>query len=153
MTDAAQGIYGIKAPESFDAYFKEWMAYASWYRNVASWWPHIGDDNVLWLRYEDMVRDLGHSIDRLLKFLHWRTTAAEHNDVIEYCSFAWMKSHSEKFIAKLDDGDLVFKPGGFIRKGHVGDHKDLLSTEQEMRIVEKAQETLPRDCLRFLGLD
>ena len=152
MTDAAQAVHGAKAPESFDAYFEEWMAYAAWYRNVASWWPHVNDENVLWLRYEDMVSDLVISINRLLAFLQWHIADTQRSHVIEYCSFGWMKSHGDKFIARLDNGDPAFKPGGFIRKGQVGDHKNLLSKEQERRVIEKAQELLPQDCLKFLGL-
>jgi hypothetical protein len=47
----------------------------------------------------------------------------------------------------------LFKPGGFIRKGQVGDHKEKLTQEQEQRILQRASEELTSECLAFLGLD
>ena len=152
LTDAVRELHDIQAPESFDAYFDEWMEFASWYRNVESWWPHINDDNVLWLRYEDMVGDLSLCIDRLLSFLGWSLTPEQRLQAIEHSSFAWMKTNSDKFIPRLENGEPVFKPGGFIRKGQVGDHKSLLSAEQETIIIDRARDVLPKECINFLGI-
>ena len=152
LTDAVREKHDIEVPASFDAYFEQWMEYASWYRNVESWWPHISDENVLWLRYEDMLADLPLCVDRLLQFLSWTLSPEKRLQAIDNSSFIWMKSHSEKFIPKLENGEPVFKPGGFIRKGQVGDHKTLLSVEQETMIIDRAREVLPQACLNFLDL-
>jgi len=152
MTVNAREYYGMQVPASFDVYFEEWMEFASWYNNVESWWPHINDKNVLWLRYEDMVDDLGNNIQRLLTFLQWKLTPEQLRCVTDHCSFTWMKAHSDKFILKLQNGEPEFKPGGFIRKGKVGDHKNLLTEKQEQCIIEEAHNRLPQECLQFLKL-
>jgi len=72
---------------------------------------------------------------------------------IEHSSFDWMKHHSDKFTRQLSSDTPIFKPGGFIRKGTIGDHKTRLSEEQEARILAKAHEWLAQDCLDFLNLD
>ncbi len=152
MTDAACARIGITQPESFDAFFAQWMAYGAWFRNVAGWWPHRNNSNVLWLRYEDMKHDLGAAIDRLLGFLGWSLTDDRRERVLEYCSFGWMKRHADKFTGRFADELPIFKPQSFIRKGQVGDHKTLLQPHHERAIFERARGELPADCLVFLGI-
>ncbi|MCI0506981.1 MAG: sulfotransferase domain-containing protein [Gammaproteobacteria bacterium] len=152
MTDAALKHVNLQRPRSFDDYFTDWISFGAWYRNVQSWWPHINDDNVLWLRYEDMVNDLDGAIERILGFLGWQLASASRCKVLEYCSFTWMKQRAEKFVTRFESGESMFKPGGFIRKGQTGDHKVLLSPAQEQQILQRARELLPGDCLRFVGI-
>lgn len=152
MTEAACARMDIKLPPSFDAFFEQWMAYGAWFRNVATWWPHRRRANLLWLRYEDMTRDLGPAIDRLLGFLGWSLTEVRRQRVLEYCSFGWMKQHAEKFTGRFPDGTPMFKPRTFIRKGLVGDHKTLLQPHHERMILERAARDLTPECLAFLGV-
>jgi len=152
LKDEALIKVGIQRPISFDDYFNEWMSFGSWYRNVASWWPHINAVNVLWLRYEDMVNDLESCIDRILSFLNWQLDESTRPAVLEYCSFAWMRKHRSKFVTRFENGESMFQPEGFIRKGQVGDHKNLLSAKQEQMILDRAKSELPEDCLQFIGL-
>ncbi len=153
MTDEARKRAGVNAPSSFDDFFERWLNFASWYRNVQSWWPHINDENVLWLRYEDMKLDLSARFDDILMFLGWTLSPEQRKRALNYCSFQWMKSNSEKFSRFSDWKEPAFKPDGFIRKGEVGDHNTLLSMKQKQRILDKANEMLDVECLNFLGLN
>ena len=152
MTEDARKRVGFDQYHTLDDVFEAWLQYAAWYRNIQSWWPHFHDDNVLWLRYEDMKRSAENSIDQIITFLGWDITPDQRSKVLEYSSFEWMKTHSEKFTRQGGSAKPSFKPGGFIRKGRVGDHKTKLSTEQEWRILEKARQWLEPECLEFLGL-
>lgn len=153
MTDSAKARTGVSTPTSFDDYFEQWMGFGAWFRNVASWWPHINEPNVLWLRYEDMVTDLSGTINRILEFLGWQVTNQQRDLVLEHCSFKWMKQHDEKFSSDYESGEPMFKPKSFIRKGQIGDHKQLLQPEHERRILEKAKAEIPADCLKFIGVE
>ena len=153
MEDMALKKLGIQAPASFDEYFEDWMSFGAWFRNVASWWPHKDDNNVLWFRYEDMVHDLNGTVEQILLFLNWSLTEPQKQAVLTYSSFPWMKQHNDKFAARFDDGKPMFKPNGFIRKGQVGDHKNLISSDHEIRILERAKKELDTDCIQFLNLD
>jgi len=152
MTDEARQRVGFDRLHTLDEVFETWLDYAAWYRNVQSWWPHFNDDNVLWLRFEDMKTSLEDAVDRIIDFLDWPVTSEQRNRVLEYSSFDWMKAHTDKFTRQVKSEKPSFKPGGFIRKGEVGDHKTKLSPEQEQRILEKAMQMLQPDCLRFLRL-
>ncbi|VAW84579.1 hypothetical protein MNBD_GAMMA16-526 [hydrothermal vent metagenome] len=152
MTDEAIKEANIERPASFDEYFERWIAHGSWFRNIESWWPHKDDSNLLWLRYQDMKQDLPKTLNSILSFLQWQCTPQEMEKILHYTSFEWMKAHSEKFSNQINYNTVGFKPGGFIRKGKVGDYKTLLKPEQESTILDKAAATLPRDCLDFLEL-
>ncbi|MDH5650163.1 MAG: sulfotransferase domain-containing protein, partial [Gammaproteobacteria bacterium] len=124
----------------------------AWYRNIASWWPHRQADNVLILRYEDMKKNLSASIDVILGFLGWSLTPLQRKNVLEYCSFAWMKTNADRFGNHEGKSRPTFQPGTFIRKGVVGDYQSMLSEQQEQRILDKARRELEPDCLTYLEL-
>ncbi len=132
---------------SFAQYFDSWMKVLEWFRHVASWWRHRQDATLLWLRYEEMIEDLPASIDRISAFLGWRLTDSERAEVQKKCSFDWMKSHAERFIPHP-----MQRPGEFIRRGVVGDYRQLMTDEQAQAVLRKADELLKPDCLRFLRL-
>jgi len=152
MTEDACRMLNIKQPESFNKYFDNWMEFGAWFRNVNSWWPYKNNHNVLWLRYEDMKADLENAIDQILKFLNWKIDNKQKIQVLEYCSFQWMKKKSDKFSHRNEDGNLLFKTGSFIRKGSVGDYKSLLSKSQEQQILDRAYKELESECIKFLKL-
>jgi len=152
MTPAARQASGIKLPTSFDEYFWHWLRFGAWYRNVQSWWPHFHDTRVLWLRYEDMRKDLSSALLDILHFLGWKLTAAQTRRVLHYSDFNWMKAHAEKFTRFAANDASLFRPGGFIRKGQSGDYRSLLSAAQQKCILDKAAAELPADCMAFLGL-
>jgi len=153
MTDEARIHAKIVRPDSFDEYIERWLDSAVWYRNVKSWWPYYIHKKVLWLRYQDMKSDLDASIDRIVDFLGWDVSPEQKETVIEYSSFEWMKRHDEKFSSQGDSGKPQFKPGQFIRQGMVGKHQEIMTKEQEQRILDKAHEMLEPECLKFLELD
>ncbi|MDH5545161.1 MAG: sulfotransferase domain-containing protein [Gammaproteobacteria bacterium] len=153
LTDEARARRGIGEPPTFDQYVEDWLGFGAWYRNVKSWWPHRHDENVLWLRYEDMKLDLPGCIDQILEFLGWSISPEQRQRALLHSSFPWMKAHSEKFTRHNGDTKPLFKPGGFIRRGQVGDHRTLLSDEHQRRILRRAGEELEPECLSFLGLD
>lgn len=152
MTDEALERVRMQRPQDFDSYFEQWMRIGSWYRNVVSWWPHRSDPNVLWLRYADMKADLTGCMRQITAHLGWSRTGEQLERAAELSSFRWMKANSERFTRQRTDAAPSFKPGGFIRRGEVGGHTELIRPEHEQRIRERCRADLPGDCLEFLGL-
>ncbi len=151
FTDEARSRMGIPLPNSFDEYVNDWLNNGVWYRNIKSWWPYHDHPNLLWLRYEDMKNEFEASINQILNFLQWQLSAVQRERVLEYCSFAWMKQNVSKFAMQMNNKP-VFKPGGFIRKGLIGDHKHLMTHEQEEKILAKTKVELPREALNYLEI-
>jgi hypothetical protein len=153
MTDEAKAQHLRHIPKDLDEHVENWLNAASWYRNVSSWWPHHDKDNVLLLRYEDLRHDLGDGMDKIIDFLGWTLSPEQKQRALSNASFPWMKANAQRFMAKDQNGKPLFKPGGFIRKGEVGNGKEHLSEDQERRILNKAKECLTSDCLHYLKLD
>lgn len=80
-------------------YCSEEMWWGSWPAHVAGWWElSQRHPNVLFLRFEDMKRDLGAVADRVADFLGVAPlAAAERAQVLHKCSFAYMKEHAGSF--------------------------------------------------------
>jgi len=152
MTDEARERHGIVAPASLSEYVDEWLSFGSWYRNVESWWPHRERDNILMLRYEDLKRDLASGMRQILAFLGWELSERGFAHALACSSFAWMKENSWRFTALGKERAPVFKPGGFIRSGKVGEGRSSLAPEHEARILRHARERLEPECLAFLGI-
>ena len=87
-----------------------------------------------------------------MNFLNWTISSEQKKQVLKLCSFDWMKAHSEKFANQNSRREQIFKKGTFIRNGKVGDHKKLMSPQQELRVLAKAKEQLDPACVRYLGL-
>ncbi len=153
MTDETRASSQIPRPESFDEHVTQWLEFAAWYNNVKSWWPYYQHPGVLWLRYQDMKKDLASCIDQIAVFLEWHVSPEQKAKVLKHSSFEWMKAHDEKFSSQGTRKQPVFKPGTFIRQGKVGSYRGLMSKEQEQRILDKAKNLLEPACLTFLELD
>lgn len=108
-----------------------------WLSHLESWWPHRADPNVLHIRYEDMVADLEGSIRKVARFLGVTLEEDRMGDILEKCSFAYMKKHNERFDTRL----RVYHSGaakmGFIRKGVVGDSRTALTPEVQAALGER----------------
>ena len=153
LTEETRRQTHVSRPENFEEYFENWLESRVWYRNISSWWPHRNRDNVLILRYEDLVSDFETSIERIVKFLQWKIAEDRKKTIMEFCSFNWMKEYSDRFTHRDESGNLFFVTGSFIRRGRVGDYRQLLSETQQKRILETAKEELESSCLDFLGLN
>lgn len=152
MTDEARQQANKTVPSNFDEHIDQWLDFAAWYRNVKSWWPYHDHSKLLWLRYQDMKSDLAANIDRIIEFLVWDVSSEQRERAIEYSSFEWMKAHDRKFSSQGDTDKPLFKSGQFIRRGEVGKHREIMTPEQEKRILDKAYEVLEPECLAFLEL-
>ncbi len=154
LTDEARRIFdGFEVPKTLDAVVDRWVEAKLWSRNVGSWWPHRDDANVLWLRYEDMKRDLPAAFDRLVDFLGWSVSAEGRRRALEYSSFEWMKKHRRAFVRMPQSEKELFEPGSFIRRGETGSHETELTRGQIDRVMREARESLEPECLEFLGLN
>jgi len=152
FTDELCLLNGVKRPETFEAFFDQWIRRHEWYDHVASWWPHHRDPNVLWIRYADMKRDLVPTTNRILEFVGWAVAPEAFERALELSSFAWMRANEHRFTKFSSDGIVCFKPGGFIRKGAVAGYSELMSDEQSRAVLDEARRVLPPDCFDYLGI-
>ncbi len=139
---------------TFDQFFarfmRGWVVWGSWFYHVKGYWRHRNDANLLFLRYEDLIEDLEGGIRRIIAFLDLDVSEERIPQIVERCSFAFMKAHQEKFDfgfeMLLEQG---MTPGTFIRKGQAGQWKACLSDQQRERFDSTCARSLGKLGLEF----
>ena len=89
--------------------------FGSYYKYMRTWMPHRNDPNVLWLRYEDLRKDLAGQARRIAAFLNVPVPEERMAAILEKCSFEYMRQHDHKFDFRT--GMYEESPGRFIRQG------------------------------------
>ena len=90
--------FSLKSAENID-----WPTFASWFLSgqvyfgshldhVLGRWEHRNDDNVLFVKYEDMKKDIRSAIVRIASFIGKDLTEKEVDTVIKKSSFSCMKN-------------------------------------------------------------
>jgi len=103
------------------------MWWGTWASHVAGWWKQSqGHQNVLFVRFEDMKRDLPGVVRQVAEFLGVRPlTEQEINRVVEKCGFAYMQRHSEAF--EMHPPHLLATEARLFVKGTASRHRDVPS--------------------------
>lgn len=117
------------------------VQFESWFEHVAGWRAHKNDPNVLFLRYEDLTHDTEGGLRQIIRFCGLDIPEERFPDILERCSFDFMKAHEDKFdhITGMI-WEKGYKQRSFLRKGRTGQGKLTLTPEQENqfdRIAEK----------------
>jgi hypothetical protein len=141
---------GANVGDDFDAYFERWFEFGYVYKLAASFWPHRNDPDVLWLRYEDMQRDLRGSARRLVEFLGWDVPDDDIERVLPLVGFERMRDRERNGLMGRGETSMWKDGARFFREGAVGKNRARLSSEQEARIIARARETLPEACVELL---
>jgi len=110
----------------------------SWFKFQASWWPHRNDENVLFLTYEGIIKDLEGTVRKLAAFCGIPVDESSMPRIVERCSIGFMKQHWEKFDPRLRR--ISRTPAEFVRKGVAGTGRNELTPGQEARISRELQE-------------
>ena len=120
----------------WDDYFENFVAgqvpHGDYFDHILSWWAHRDDDNVLFLKYEDMKRDLLPEVGKIVKFIGFNLDSETVSEITSKTSFEAMKDDP---LANYS-WSKVRRPGQtpFMRKGEVGDWKNYFSEEQSKRL-------------------
>eukprot|EP00927_Polykrikos_kofoidii_P073452 TRINITY_DN69490_c0_g1_i1.p1 TRINITY_DN69490_c0_g1~~TRINITY_DN69490_c0_g1_i1.p1 ORF type:complete len:328 (-),score=51.98 TRINITY_DN69490_c0_g1_i1:44-1027(-) len=70
------------------------------------WWARRGDQNVLWVCYEDLHSNLREQLVRIARFMGVPTDEERLRAVEEKCSFAYMQARSSQFDEHVVFGKL-----------------------------------------------
>ncbi|MGE3956199.1 MAG: sulfotransferase domain-containing protein [Vicinamibacterales bacterium] len=124
-----------------DWFCSDRMYWLPWARHVEGYWKWAArHDNVLFVHYEDMVRDFGPVLDRITTFLGHSLTPEERAQVIERTSFRYMKEHEEAF-EMAPPSMFSVAAGQFLASGRERRHEDV-TPEIKARIVDYCRKEL-----------
>ena len=113
----------------FNAYLRDWCSgnviYGSWLKHLEEWIPHanrhLDGRNILYVRYEDLKRDLPRELQRIATFLRpgFPLGVDRLRELTAICGFEQMKSSHHLY----QPVSVAWKPGfNFLRRGEVGDN-------------------------------
>ena len=125
----------VEWEEFFELFVSGRADFGDYFEHVLGWWAHRDDDNVLFLKYEDMKKDLPTAVASIAKFIEkgkeLSTTILDQ--VVKRTTFDAMKSDPKANHSWTAHHRDPSEPP-FMRKGVVGDWKNLLTAEQSKRM-------------------
>jgi aryl sulfotransferase len=130
-------------------FFDRWLSDDDqFFHIVATYWELEKRSNVLFVHYADLKSDLSGEMHRIADFLDIEVPAAQWNDVVDRCTFEFMRENGEK----IGPIEMRFEGGakGFIFKGTNGRWRDVLTSEEVARYQKRASELLPADAVDWL---
>ena len=142
-------------PDDIREYWRAWLdrdGFPWWpfWENVRSWWQIRSLPNVLLVHYDVLKRDTEREMRRIADFLDIPIDGSRWDEIVEYCSFDWMKRHATKSVPLAG----AFWDGGaqtFINKGQNGRWRDTLNAHEVVEYERRAVEELGEECARWLA--
>jgi aryl sulfotransferase len=145
----------LPPPDNVREYWRNWMdgdgfPFWSFWKNVRSWWQIRNLPNVMFVHFNDLKKDMPGEIRRIATFLEIPVNESRWGDIVEHCSFDWMKKNATKTVplggAFWDAGAEVF-----INKGVNGRWSATLTTAECRDYESRAEEELGTECARWLA--
>ncbi|XP_040206222.1 amine sulfotransferase-like [Rana temporaria] len=141
-----------KSPD-FNHFFEKFLdgeVFAGkWFDHLRGWNTHKDDYNILFLKYEDMIQDLRSSVKQICTFLGVELDDEAMDIVVKRATFKEMKKDALANRENLPERIINRKLGSFMRKGQVGDWKNILTVAQSELIEKLFQEKMGDLSLNF----
>lgn len=158
MFNETPGLVGPPLPRPIDdvrEYWHQWLdrdGYPFWsfFENVSTWWAARNLPNVMLVHFNDLKADMEGAMGEIAAFLEIETNPDTWPEIVEYCSFDWMKANAERITPMAS---MLFKDGsqGFINKGTNSRWRDVLSTAECAEFEAIAKEKLGEECANWLA--
>ena len=153
-------VSGRKQP--FEKYFKRFMKerepYTPWGRHVREFWNNKKDENVLFLRFEDTVKDMPGTVRRIAKFLNRELSEENVKQICEHCSIENMKknemTNGEYHGEYAADISVEFNAnhGGLINTGAGGGWRDKVTDEMHALMQDEMEKYFAGSGLTFKNM-
>ena len=142
-------------PADVRQYWRDWIdkdGYPFWsfWENIRSWWQIRELPNLLLVHFNDLKRDMQGEMRRIARFLEIPIDESRWPDIVEYCSFDWMKKNATKSVPL---GGAFWDGGAqtFINKGVNGRWMDTLTAADSAEYEARAVSELGPECARWLA--
>ena len=124
------------------------VAYGDFFDHVLSWWAHRDEPNILFLKFEDMKRDLQAAVVQIAKFIGKDLTEKEISTIVSKATFKSMQANPEANYSWIPHR---WNPNAlpFMRKGIVGDWVNYFSEEQSAEFDAKYAQRMNGSGLEF----
>lgn len=115
-----------------DFFLADKVTYSPIWSHILTFWKMRHEEHILFLRYEDMKKDLAAIVRQVAGFLGKEVDEEQVAWLVHHCSFGEMSKNlavnNETFMSASSEAAQKLK---FMRKGTVGDWKNHLTEEQQ----------------------
>ena len=123
--------------------------YGSWFDHVLDWWEHRNKKNILFLKYEDMKKELHTTVQAIANFIGVKDASGELiQEVVKKSSFSAMCQDTTA-NKEWCNGSVFYHDHAFMRKGVVGDWKNHFTAEQNAMFDAVYEEKMKGSGLEF----
>ncbi|XP_052737493.1 luciferin sulfotransferase-like [Bicyclus anynana] len=130
----------ITADKDFKTFWNYFITnkilWGPYFEHVLEAWEHINDDNMLFLFYEDMIKDLPKTIKLVAKFFSKSITEEEINRLVDHLDIDNFKKNKSVNMKDMQKFGLFSKDGDFIRKGKSGGWREYFDEEMTAQADE-----------------
>ncbi|NXF36913.1 ST3A1 sulfotransferase, partial [Nyctibius bracteatus] len=123
---------------------------SSWLDHVTGWYSHAEDFNILFLTYEEMKKDLRSAVLKICNFIGKELSKEEVDSVVRLATFENMREDQRANYKDLPGGIVAKNNGRFLRKGTVGDWKNIMTVAQSERFDEVLKEKMKTLPIKFI---
>uniref|UniRef100_A0A8C3VUS1 Sulfotransferase n=1 Tax=Catagonus wagneri TaxID=51154 RepID=A0A8C3VUS1_9CETA len=138
-------------PGSWDEYFEVFLAgkviWGSWFEHVKNWWRKKDSHPILYIFYEDMLKDPKREIRKVIEFLGKNLKEEVLDKIVYHTSFDVMKNNP--MTNYTHDKHLNYKLSPFMRKGIMGDWKNQFTEAQNKKFNEDYEKHMADTSLTF----
>ncbi|XP_071452345.1 luciferin sulfotransferase-like [Hetaerina americana] len=129
-----QGLFQGRFEEMAELFLEDKIPYSPYWDHVLTYWKHRYDPNFLFLKYEDMKKDLPAAITEVTSFLQIECLDIEQlSDLCSHLSFEAMKSNVSVNYTFWEKPELISLlgdiNGNFMRKGKVGSWREEMNSD------------------------
>ncbi|XP_060078699.1 sulfotransferase 4A1-like [Ylistrum balloti] len=134
----------------FNRFINNKVPYSPWWRHVKEFWDIRDSPNVLFLKYEDIVEDMGGTVITIAEFLGKDIHPMEIKMIATHCSFDVMKINPNLNFSWWKEVGIADKKGqDFIRRGKIGTWREMFNVDQNLKMETMKYLKLNECGLRF----
>lgn len=128
--------------DSMDHFLAGNVVANSWFDHIKGWYEHSDEFNILFLVYEDMIKDLKSAVLKICDFLGKDLTEDAVNVVVQRATFKNMATDSGANYESLKENIIETSQGRLLRKGKIGDWKNAMTVAQNEKFDKIFQEKM-----------